>query len=115
LGAGLSWIAANIDVVYKVFEMRLAFIEPMFQKLLFDDTVSKASCHGLFWASLAFQPSRGLPWRTSLTTSTRLGLNWATAFGDAFTAPRRCTHGVVALEDGSMLLDQFSPQPDDYL
>ena len=35
--------------------------------------------------------------------------------GDAFVAPRHVHHGVVALEDGSMLLDQFSPRRDDFL
>ena len=35
--------------------------------------------------------------------------------GDAFTAPHHHTHGVVALEDKSTLLDQFSPCRDDYL
>lgn len=35
--------------------------------------------------------------------------------GDAFVAPRLLTHGVVALEQGSVLLDQFSPRRDDYL
>ena len=35
--------------------------------------------------------------------------------GDAFIAPHNCTHGVVALEDKSTLLDQFSPCRDDYL
>ena len=35
--------------------------------------------------------------------------------GDAFIAPHLCTHGVVALEDKSTLLDQFSPSRDDYL
>ncbi|WP_269532889.1 cupin domain-containing protein [Chitinimonas sp. BJYL2] len=35
--------------------------------------------------------------------------------GDAFVAPRLHTHGVVALEANSMLLDQFSPRRDDYL
>jgi quercetin dioxygenase-like cupin family protein len=35
--------------------------------------------------------------------------------GDAFVAPRNTVHGVVALEAGSMLLDQFSPPRDDYL
>ena len=35
--------------------------------------------------------------------------------GDAFVAPRLHTHGVVALEDKSTLLDQFSPRRDDYL
>lgn len=35
--------------------------------------------------------------------------------GDAFTAPHNCQHGVVALEDKSTLLDQFSPCRDDYL
>ncbi|OWQ49296.1 pectin degradation protein [Roseateles noduli] len=35
--------------------------------------------------------------------------------GDAFVAPRLTTHGVVALEAGSTLLDQFSPQREDYL
>ncbi len=35
--------------------------------------------------------------------------------GDAFIAPKHQTHGVVALEAGSTLLDQFSPRRDDYL
>jgi quercetin dioxygenase-like cupin family protein len=35
--------------------------------------------------------------------------------GDAFIAPRLHTHGVVCLEDGSLLLDQFSPRRNDYL
>lgn len=35
--------------------------------------------------------------------------------GDAFVAPRLTAHGVVALEPGSTLLDQFSPRRDDYL
>jgi len=35
--------------------------------------------------------------------------------GDAFIAPHHATHGVVALEQDSMLLDQFSPRRDDYL
>lgn len=35
--------------------------------------------------------------------------------GDAFVAPHHTTHGVVALEAGSTLLDQFSPRRDDYL
>jgi quercetin dioxygenase-like cupin family protein len=35
--------------------------------------------------------------------------------GDAFIAPRLHTHGVVALEDKSILLDQFSPRREDYL
>ncbi|WP_395704232.1 cupin domain-containing protein [Aquabacterium sp.] len=35
--------------------------------------------------------------------------------GDAFIAPRLQTHGVVALEAGSTLLDQFSPRREDYL
>lgn len=35
--------------------------------------------------------------------------------GDAFVAPRLHTHGVVALEAGSTLLDQFSPRREDYL
>lgn len=35
--------------------------------------------------------------------------------GDAFVAPRLHRHGVVALEAGSTLLDQFSPRRDDYL
>ncbi len=35
--------------------------------------------------------------------------------GDAFVAPRMTMHGVVALEPGSVLLDQFSPRRDDYL
>jgi quercetin dioxygenase-like cupin family protein len=35
--------------------------------------------------------------------------------GDAFIAARQMHHGVVALEDGSMLLDQFSPRRDDFI
>lgn len=35
--------------------------------------------------------------------------------GDAFVAPRQVWHGVVALEQGSILLDQFSPRRDDFL
>lgn len=35
--------------------------------------------------------------------------------GDAFIAARNTRHGVVALEAGSTLLDQFSPRRDDYL
>jgi quercetin dioxygenase-like cupin family protein len=35
--------------------------------------------------------------------------------GDAFIAPHHHTHGVVALEHHSLLLDQFSPRRDDYL
>ncbi|MBI5721839.1 MAG: cupin domain-containing protein [Burkholderiales bacterium] len=35
--------------------------------------------------------------------------------GDAFVAPRRTRHGVVALEQGSALLDQFTPRREDYL
>ena len=35
--------------------------------------------------------------------------------GDAFIAPHGRTHGVVALEAGSTLLDQFTPRREDYL
>ncbi len=35
--------------------------------------------------------------------------------GDAFLAVPDAPHGVVALEAGSTLLDQFSPRRDDYL
>ena len=35
--------------------------------------------------------------------------------GDAFIAPHDHVHGVVALENKSTLLDQFSPRRDDYL
>lgn len=35
--------------------------------------------------------------------------------GDAFVAARLQRHGVVALEAGSLLLDQFSPRREDYL
>lgn len=35
--------------------------------------------------------------------------------GDAFIAPHGSAHGVMALEAGSTLLDQFSPRRDDYL
>lgn len=35
--------------------------------------------------------------------------------GDAFVAVHGALHGVVALEQGATLLDQFSPRRDDYL
>jgi len=35
--------------------------------------------------------------------------------GDAFIALRHQMHGVVALENASILLDQFSPRRDDFL
>jgi quercetin dioxygenase-like cupin family protein len=35
--------------------------------------------------------------------------------GDAFVAPRLTRHGVVALDEGATLLDQFSPRREDYL
>jgi quercetin dioxygenase-like cupin family protein len=35
--------------------------------------------------------------------------------GDCFLAKPLAMHGVVALEAGSTLLDQFSPRRDDYL
>ena len=35
--------------------------------------------------------------------------------GDAFIAAHLTQHGVVALEAGSTLLDQFSPRREDYL
>ncbi|MBT3068541.1 cupin domain-containing protein [Rhodoferax sp. U11-2br] len=35
--------------------------------------------------------------------------------GDSFIAPRQVWHGVVSLEQGGMLLDQFSPRRDDFL
>ena len=35
--------------------------------------------------------------------------------GDAFVAARLHRHGVVSLESGSTLLDQFSPRREDYL
>ncbi len=35
--------------------------------------------------------------------------------GDCFLAQPHTMHGVVALETGSTLLDQFSPRRDDYL
>ena len=35
--------------------------------------------------------------------------------GDAFIAEHHQSHGVVALEAGSTLLDQFSPAREDYL
>ena len=35
--------------------------------------------------------------------------------GDAFIAVHGHLHGVVALEQGATLLDQFSPRRDDYL
>jgi len=35
--------------------------------------------------------------------------------GDAFIAPHPAVHGAVALEQHSMLLDQFSPRRNDFL
>jgi quercetin dioxygenase-like cupin family protein len=35
--------------------------------------------------------------------------------GDAYIAPRLAWHGAVALEQGSTLLDQFSPRREDFL
>ena len=35
--------------------------------------------------------------------------------GDAFVAVHGAQHGVVALDQGATLLDQFSPRRDDYL
>ncbi|WP_284615425.1 cupin domain-containing protein [Aquabacterium humicola] len=35
--------------------------------------------------------------------------------GDAFIAAHGTEHGVIALEAGSTLLDQFSPRREDYL
>lgn len=35
--------------------------------------------------------------------------------GDTYIAPPRTAHGVVALEDGSRLLDVFTPRRDDFL
>lgn len=35
--------------------------------------------------------------------------------GDAYIVPKKVMHGVVALEQGSVLLDQFSPRRDDFL
>jgi quercetin dioxygenase-like cupin family protein len=43
------------------------------------------------------------------------GVKQVLRVGDAFIAPRLTTHGVVALEAGSTLLDQFSPRREDYL
>lgn len=35
--------------------------------------------------------------------------------GDAYIAPKRIRHGVVALEQDSILVDMFSPRRDDFL
>jgi quercetin dioxygenase-like cupin family protein len=35
--------------------------------------------------------------------------------GDAYIVPKNVLHGVVALEQDSVLLDQFSPRRDDFL
>ena len=43
------------------------------------------------------------------------GVKQVLGVGDAFVARRGATHGVVALEQGATLLDQFSPRRDDYL
>jgi len=43
------------------------------------------------------------------------GLKCVLHAGDAFVAPRLHRHGVIALEQDSILLDQFSPRREDYL
>ncbi len=43
------------------------------------------------------------------------GIKRTVKAGDAFVVPRHTWHGVVALEQGSILLDQFSPRRDDFL
>lgn len=43
------------------------------------------------------------------------GVSKRLSVGEAFVVPHGTLHGVVALEDGSVLLDQFSPRRDDYL
>lgn len=43
------------------------------------------------------------------------GIRRVIRVGDAFVAAHGHLHGVVALEDGSTLLDQFSPRREDYL
>ncbi|MBP9907700.1 MAG: cupin domain-containing protein [Rhodoferax sp.] len=43
------------------------------------------------------------------------GMKRVLKVGDAFIAARQVHHGVVALEAGSMLLDQFSPSRSDFL
>ena len=43
------------------------------------------------------------------------GVSRTLSAGDAFVVPKLHWHGVVALEQGSMLLDQFSPRRDDFL
>lgn len=35
--------------------------------------------------------------------------------GDAYLAPKTVMHGAVALEEGSVLIDMFSPKRDDFL
>jgi len=35
--------------------------------------------------------------------------------GDAFTAPDHTLHGATSLEEGSVLIDMFSPRRDDFL
>lgn len=35
--------------------------------------------------------------------------------GDAYIAPRNVPHGAVALEEGSVLIDTFSPKRNDFL
>jgi len=43
------------------------------------------------------------------------GIKRRLTVGDAFIAARQHLHGVVALEPGSVLLDQFSPRRDDFV
>ena len=47
--------------------------------------------------------------------ATVAGITRVLQVGDAFVAPRLHEHGVVSLEAGSLLLDQFSPRREDYL
>ncbi|RJG49932.1 cupin domain-containing protein [Motilimonas pumila] len=35
--------------------------------------------------------------------------------GDAYIAPKKVMHGAVALEEGSVLIDVFTPKRDDFL
>jgi len=79
---------------------------------------------GTPWAELGDGIRRKIVRRTSGLMSVRVpfggGAIGTSHAGDAhapiaFVAPRLTMHGVVALDDGAALPDQFSPRRDNYL
>ena len=43
------------------------------------------------------------------------GVSKVLTVGDAYTAPKNTMHGAIALEEGSILIDVFSPKREDFL